>query len=577
MDGVVFSRLNEIVENREVISEAKQAENVWGIMPYETAAVQGNALVAAEDSFPGDLVIDPKLTGWYRIYVGSVDLGHGISLQMKLDNEAHFSMFTTDWGGRIPSTWHRDEQMREFYYTCADMTDRQILVRKYKRWALIVPIAWLRFVPMSEEEAAAYKEYMNPDGKRNLHVHYDNAFDYRMGFETDEDLVLGYVPLSRSHAKICSQEILNDVVDDAVFSKNCRLLSARHKNLAHVQDVALAADMDRIVRVRADYLHSIGVQFFAAFRMSVANVMTPWEPYARYTFVDEHPELYIKTRDGRTCMICSYAYPETHQFVIDYYKRAVARGYDGVSLIFHRGMHIGFEQPVLDEFARRYDGLDARRVPMDDPRLKDVWCDFLTQFVRSLRDQLDAAFGRHIPINVITGHSPEISRRVGIDIEALCREGLIDSFCAETMSTYESLGGCLAEDGLIDLEKYKEELGKRYVVCRNFGYDPDNVKIGTPQFAEISKKYGVEFFAGMNPSANTAQQFVDWVKMQKELGATSISFFNYLEYAKSQAVTNAASLTAHDGTNPEFYEQRFFRVLSLDGQDMSTYPPNWRC
>ena len=65
--------------------------------------------------------------------------------------------------------------------------------------------------------------------------------------------------------------------------------------------------------------------------------------------------------------------------------------------------------------------------------------------------------------------------------------------------------------------------------------------------------------------------------MQKELGATSISFFNYLEYAKSQAVTNAASLTAHDGTNPEFYEQRFFRVLSLDGQDMSTYPPNWRC
>ncbi len=574
MDGFVFSNLHEIVKNKEVISE-KQSADIWGILPYETEAVQGNGLVAADIGNPDDVILSPKLSGWHKIFIASMMMQGAFYMNMRLDNEEHFSYLTTNWGGRTPSTWHPDEQVREIFWCCADLTDRDIILSKSD--SVITPLLWIRCVPMTEDEIAAYKESMRPDRPRNLHVHYDNAFDYRHGVDTEWDLIRGYEPLSRSSAKICSQEILNDVVDPAVFSDKCRLLSDRHRQLACVKDVHIAEEMDRIVKTRADYLHSIGVKFYAAFRMSMANVMTPWQPYARYQFVEDHPELYIKTRDGRTSAICSYAYPETHQFVIDYYKRAVARGYDGVSLIFHRGMHIGFEQPVLDEFARRNGGLDARRVPMDDARLKDVWCDFMTAFVRKLRDALDAHFGRHIPINVITGHSPEISRRVGIDIEALCREGLIDHFCAETMSTYENLTDCLAEDGLIDLEKYKEQLGKRYVVARQFGSDPENVKIGTPQFAAISEKYGVEFFAGMNPSHSEGKQFADWVKMQKELGAKNISFFNYLEYTKSPYVMNAASLTALETIDPETYTPTFYRTLSLDGFDMSTYPPNWRC
>lgn len=258
-------------------------------------------------------------------------------------------------------------------------------------------------------------------------------------------------------------------------------------------------------------------------------------------------------------------FPEVRRFVVESIKRSVSRGYDGVSLIAHRGMLVAFEQPVLDEFARRHGGIDARRVPMDDPRLKDIWCEYITAFVRELRDELDRAMGRHVPINMITGHTPEAARRAGVDIEMLCKEGLIDHFCAETMDTYEKLEGCLAEDGLIDLEKYKQTLNERYIVRRKISNDPENVKIGTAQFAAIAEKYGVEFFAGMDPSHNRPEQFVEWIKMQKSCGAKNISFFNYLEYTKSPAVMNAASLTGLDEIDPQYYMPNFYRILSLDG------------
>ncbi len=576
MEGIVFSNLNEIVKNKEVISET-QTHDVWGIMPFETAEVQGLGVVTTDVGLPAPLVLSPKLTGWHKVYIGAIDMSGEIMLQVKLDNEDAYTMLSNSRGKATPKSWTQTEMVREMFFTCADLTDRELIIRKNKHYPRITCIVWIRCVPMTEAEIEAYKAYVDPSVKRNLHVHYDNAFDYRHGVDSEEDAILRYLPLRNSHAKICSQEILNDVVDPEVFSDQCRILSSRHQNLACVKDVKISEKMDWLVKTRADYLHSIGVQFYAAFRMSLANVGTPWAPYARYAFVTEHPEYYMKTRDGRTVTVCSYAYPEVRRFVIEYFKRAVARGYDGVSLITHRGMHLAFEQPVLDEFARRYDGLDARRVPMDDPRLKDLWGEYMTQFVRELRTELDATFGRHVPINVITGHTPEVSRRVGIDIEALCKEGLIDHFCAETMSTYEDLTDCLADDGLIDLEKYKEQLGKRHVVARCFGYDRVGVEEGTPQFAAIAEKYGVEFFAGMNPSARTAPEFVEWIEMQKKCGAKCISFFNYLEYTQSIEIMTAASRTAHDTIDPSYYTPNFYRLMSFDGCDWSTYLQNWRC
>ena len=572
MEGTVFSKLHEIVKNREIIGE-RLAEDTWGRMSFETAHVEGEALIAGDFAHPADAVLSPKLTGWHKVFAASIEFNSGFSLYLRLDNEKQFSLLTSRWSKVVPSQWGGFDFVREVFWCCADLTDREIVLKKSP--SDVTTLAWIRCVPMTEAEVAAYREMINPEGKRNLHVHYDNMFEYKYGPDSEENLLLGYKPLTRSHAKICSQETLIDLYDPMCAEidslTNTRLYRARELS------PALLEAQDRIVRMRAEYLHEIGILLYAAPRMCVANTTPPYKPSHMRSFVAEHPEYYIKTRDGRATTVCSYAFPEVRRFVVESIKRTVARGYDGVSLIAHRGMHVAFEEPVLDEFAHRYGGLDARRVPMDDPRLKDLWCEYVTAFVRELRDELDRTMGRHVPINMITCHTPEASRRIGVDVEMLCKEGLIDHFCAETMDTYEKLDGCLAEDGLIDLEKYKQTLNERYIVRREISNDVENVKLGTPLFAAISEKYGVEFFAGMDPCHSRPDQFADRIKMQKSLGAKNISFFNYLEYTQSPAVMNAASLTGIDEVDPQYYMPNFYRILSLDGADISTYQPNWFC
>ena len=321
----------------------------------------------------------------------------------------------------------------------------------------------------------------------------------------------------------------------------------------------------------------MGIKLYAGYRASVALSSPPFAPLMLWSFVKKHPEYHCYTRDGRKTSICSFAYPEVRQYSIDYIKRAVKRGYDGVSLIAHRGIRAAFEQPVLDEFAKRHGGLDARRVPLNDPRLTEIWCEYFTQFVRDLRDQLDEMMGKHVPINVITGYCPDASKHLGVDIEALCKEGLIDHFCAEAMDIYEyqKTEEYFAEDGLIDLEKYTELLHDKYLVYRRFGDAWNLFEEGIPQFMEMAEKYGVECFIGMSPEGGNSQKRLERIEKLRSMGVKSFSFFNFCHSCHDRTVVHATTKTGHE-PNLEYITPNFYRVLAYDDIDMSTFIPSWR-
>ncbi len=572
MEGIVFSNLNEIVKNKEVLSEI-QRDDVWGIMPYEAGHVKGNALVTRDVSYPADLVLAPKLTGWHKIFVCSCRMDGGFALQIKFDNEERFTTIHNSYHWPKIS-WHLNECMEEIFWCCADLTDREIIL--HKTGERIAMYSWIRCVPMTDEEVAAYKDYVNADGKRNLHVHFDNDTNLYLGADKIENFTDLMYAVKDTDTKICTQEIMDDYYGEGDMpDEHDRALDSRSMRYC-LENIKASKIMDEVAKARLDMMHGMGVKLYAGFRLSLGFNMPPAGPLSQWSII-KNPALYCETRDGRTPPICSYAYPETRRFSIDYIKRAVKRGYDGVTLIAHRGVLMAFEKPVREAFTRRYgEDIDVRRVPMDDPRLKDIWGEFFAQFVRELRDELDAEFGRHIPINITAGYSPECSRRMGVDIELLCKEGLIDHFCCEAMDHYEYIPDCIAEDGLIDLEKYKALLHERFLVQRCFTEKWDRVKEGTPQFLAIAEKYGVECFAGMSPSGGTSEARLAWINGLREMGAKNFSFFNFChDGARDRTVVHAATKTAHT-PNPEYYLPKFYRVLSFDGIDMSTYVSSWR-
>ncbi len=571
MEGIILSHLPEFVKNKEVLAHP-QADDKWGIMPYDVEGIQGEALITAQDGFPEDLVIAPRLTGWHKIFICGWKMGGGYEYLVKLDNEPHFH-FHNYTGLPGKSHWSGLEHVEEQFWCCADLTDRDIIFRKPRGYTLELPetLVWLRCVPMTDEEVAAQKEYDNP--VRNLHAHFDSDTNLWYGTKTDEAVIHKLYNLKNTDVKICTLEA-GEAMDTYTTDRSIARLITRQSKRYALENANVAARMAEIAKVRGDLLHSFGIQMYGGLRTSVA---VNSDGGAVIPFVLEHPEFHLTTRDGRKTLIASYAFPETRQFVVDYLKYLVSIGFDGVTLIMHRGMHIAFEQPVLDEFAKRHGGLDARRVPMDDPRLKDVWCYFMAEFFRTLRRELNESAGRHVPINVVTAYNNEASRRIGVDIALLAKEGLIDSICQDSMETMEVFPGCLAEDGLIDLEKYKEYLRTDYTVKRRFHENWDLTKAGAEEYIAMTEKYGVEFYGGMPPwGVSTTQKYVDWVNNLKAIGVKNFSFVNFCHNVQDKAKYHAITKTGHDTVNMKYCTVRHYRVLSMDGVDMSTYQPAWR-
>lgn len=575
MEGIVLSNLDKLVKNPEVMSY-EPSDDLWNAMSYEVCDIKGTCILTAESTTPPDITFVPGLTGWYKIFVASWRLDGGFAVHLKLDTDPVFTIINDS---AIPAggQWQKMEWVEEHFWCCADLTDREIIMRKNETLKRLTPLVWLRCVPMTEDEVAEWLDYASAEGRRNLHVHFDTDHNVVYGSKRIEDTLMKLYSVKNTDTKICTQEVLDHLYayQEDVPNPRVRHLMAGKKRYEDACR-AVAANLHEITKARLDLMHGMGVKLYAGLRMSMASFVTPWGPLLQKTFVNEHPEFYCKTRDGRTTAICSYAYPEVRRYVIDFLKFVVSLGYDGVSLIAHRGIHIAFEQPVLDEFARRYDGLDARRVPMDDPRLKAVWCGFLTEFVRDLHTELDAEMGRHVPINVITDFDPDTAMRIGIDVETLAKEGLIDHICGDNMEVFEDLGTCLGEDGLFNMEKYEASSRTRYMVRRVLGGDAERIKKGYPKYLEIAEKYGVEFFGGMTSSCrNNPQKMIEWWGFLRELGVKNFSVFNFCHSSQDRPVSNAITKTGHETVNMEYCTPKYYRVLSIDGYDISTYPPNW--
>ena len=175
------------------------------------------------------------------------------------------------------------------------------------------------------------------------------------------------------------------------------------------------------------------------------------------------------------------------------------------------------------------------------------------------------------------------SKNFGLDVETWAKEGLIDSVAQGIMTHYEDLTGCLDKEGLIDVGKYAEEIKKRSVVKRYFGHDADkNYKCiveGSKELKGICDKYGKDYFGTLGWESIPEDMNIDLANEQRKAGVTKFISWNGNHKAKRLKLLAAEkyisrSLTDTDVKRPEFV--RCFRVLTLGGEDISSFSPNRR-
>ena len=566
----LFCDLAKIAVNRELISE-KCEKGKWLSVDYETKLGAGKLLAASEEDYPAPVVLDLNLTGWYKLYIGLFNMRGDNVIYTKLSDDKEYGILRHTGLG-CPKHWCKTEYMEEVYWRCADLTGQRLILAKPKLYIPTVSgLAWIRCEEMSEEEVARYKACLEKPNKCvQMHYDVDAFFEDQSQEKTKHFAEISM--LKNTSTDFVSVEyclLYDNETDEPYFPMRRSELSLRTGKFK---------DTDAILREYVKWGKENGIPLYATERMSMANFAAPYFfSNLRKRFVANHPQYYCRTRDGRTVNACSYAYEAVWDYVIANMLRMVEMGFDGISMIMHRGVHIAFEQPVLDRFAELYPEIDPRQLPITDRRLNGVWCEFITGFLRRLRAKLDAAFDKHIPVNAITAYSIEMARRVGLDLVTWAKEGLVDSISQGDMEIYEDLTDCMSDSdsSLIDLEKYSNRLKDCPVIRRSSGHIEKTCEY-IQEFLALEEAYGVKVY-NILPWVECIPvgDYKVWVEKMQQLGAKRFLSYNTNHIACVLPEFHVVSSLGND-PGVEATLQKYYRVLSFGGSDISQYNANWR-
>ena len=572
----IFLNLPSIVKNKEVISSEFE-KNSWRSMEYKTSLGEGQLLITTIDGNPQPIVLDMKLSGWQKLYVGIFHLESYIQLNnysyIKLSDDDDYTPIKFMSKG-MPKHWKTTEYFQEIFWKCADVTGQKIVVAKPE---VVSPsfsgIAWIRCEEMSPEEISRYQKSLNKTNKCvQMHIDVD-CFADDISLEKQENFAklsmlkntaadfcsLEYSMLFEEYAKAPDERMFLDVTQRDYNSGKYTIEEVFEKFLL--------------------WSEKNGVPLYATERMSVATFHFPLNRATnRIAFAINNKQFHCKNRDLTDVAVCSYAYHEVQDYVLNRMIKMVKMGFKGISMILHRGIHVGFEEPVIKHFKELYPDVDPFRLPISDERLHSVWCEIMTGFMRRLRKTLDGISDERIALNAITDYGLESAKNTGLDIEQWAKEGLIDSVSQADMEIYEDLTDCMSnrDASLIDLENYKKRLNTHPVLCRNYGTDVDKVCAHIPEYKALEEKYGVKVFHVL-PWVHTIvpEEYMQAVEQMKKCGAERFLAWNTNHMIPNRPEFTLVSSLGNDiGTDAKL--RSFYRVLSLDNVDISQAVPNWR-
>lgn len=566
MKEILFSYLDKYVEDSESVSVSLTSDK-WYLMPYRCGDISGKMLFSGELTNPPDVRLKLGLCGYYKIFIGTINLRSKDLFNLKLSSDESFDAMT---GPTMEArhTWDPCEYFEEFLWRCAELKGDELVLRKPESmWNNACALAFVRCVPVTREE---YLAFNTPSGKDFVHGHMDEDPNDEDVYGNKTEVLCRYRQLTGGDINEMSLEFSFDY--DTENEQNTNIL--RSERSWQRGDAIFSSVKESAYRERVDYLHSHGISVYAANRMSVTTFTAPYSNsfWTKRGFVDTHPEYYCRTRLGEEIKICSYAYPEVRKYVIDRFVEMMKYGYDGVTLILHRGLHIGFEEPVLLEFAKRYPEIDPHTLPVTDDRLNGVFCHFMTEFMRELRAALIPFCGGKAKINVITDYTPETSRHFGLDVASWAREGLCDRVMQGIMEVYEDLSGLLNEDGTIDLSLYREKLKKDSVIRRYHHTDLCKAVEGSKAYMKLLEGTKTAYSAALPWQHRVVYSEIESYKETLR----NIGVKNFFAWNTNHTILDVAETHAIMGRGEEYYTVNRYRTLMLDGSNMSEFNPNWR-
>lgn len=560
-------------------------QDSWYQIPFSTADYSGDLLTTFAGCDPEDVVVRPGLTGWHRIYVCMMIFENNVAL-MKLSSDTSFQLITT-----TRSAGWDEYTLEEGLWRCADLTDEELRI---SHRGMTEPcntlIAWLRFVPMTDEEVAAWKAEFSRKEDKRLYANDDmhNKLYYRR-LESMADWATTIDAYRDSDVEWVSMEnMMFSVRDPLDFPKEVKQYRIGDGWVSRQRKAHYTPEMLRFLIERA---HTQGLKTCSSLRMNCWVAGFPYVngPYDNQ-FYEDHRLHRCVDRDSTPVERMSYAFPEIQQAVIDAMVEMARLGFDAVGLLYNRGMpYLLYEKPVADRFFALY-GEYPYELPLDDERLNKLHRQMMTEFMQKLRTALDDAVGKgKVQIHARVMNTIRDCHLTALDPEEWAKQGLVDVIISYPRAMYEVLEGDIWQDEThtrLDLQKFREQVcrcGHELVLdpdlhCGEHQLRPERVA----EFMALEEQYGVKVYFEVMPRLMPQEEFAEFVRTMYTYGAQRFSLWDSQSRAAAPALWSVVRHLGHKeqvlaGQADDGGNYRYYRMLTLANRQESRFKSLWGC
>jgi hypothetical protein len=458
---IILSDLSECHPAAALSSRRRRRH--WQLISYQTEHFAGTMLSAGPMTEAPEVRLDLKLEGWHAIFIGMWAAGRSDtryalstegadnvgSIRVRLDSDPCFTMMRREQPGRTT--------LEEAFWKHADLSARTLIVSQQNEgFRGDSSLAYVRLVPLSRRETVELVEDRRRTDTKRLIATNDAFGIFFRGRITSREGIWEHVePYRHTDFGKLFWEVVAGMFGG--WRPSGKLYGDGVEDFPRTGDVLLRDSIRTLVakginplQAAMDHAHGMGLEFHVSQRTEMFQNAPPFEEVYSTDFYAEHPQYRLRDRDGTEITGLSYAFPEVRAYLIGLFEQAVSLGADGAAVIYPRSApYVLYEEPVVSRFRAQH-GADPREVDAGDERLLGVWAEFMTRYMRELRQTLDAVgtkLGKRLELSAITFATEAENRRFGIDPAAWIRAGCVDALIAYP---------CLADHSFceIDAEHY---------------------------------------------------------------------------------------------------------------------------
>ena len=461
----------------------------WRLIDYESAEISGTMLLVQPLADAPDVHLPLDVRGWHAIHVGYMypQLSEQMEIKVKLSSDPCFTTITDREQDPMDTV-----TLREEFWKYADLTGEQVVFGQQTKGVPIAAcVAYLKLVALSQDEVERVLADRADTSTRTVISSNDGAsFMTRKAPTEKEDIWEQIEPYRYSDVGRLDWAVCYGDMTNYPSNVGCNYFEKRYRTDFNLASCAReVSSLQTLIgkglvpyKVAMQYAHDMGIEFHLMFRMGIAK---GWPLMAvRDGLYANHPELRQVARDGTPLPNLSYAFDEVQDCMLGIIREVADDEVDGINLCWIRGApYVGYEKPVADAFAERY-GRDITSVADDDERLCQVRAEYLTTFmrrVRELADEVGQQRGRPLPITVMLPASLSRNLYHGYDTKTWAEEHLVDAMIAAAIHTQylHSLGikeyMSLASTGLKASVVTRAESGADGIFVWDMNYDQDFV------------------------------------------------------------------------------------------------------